>query len=83
MADKQFSCKQCDKWFIGNSGLYHHNKSNHEGVKYSCTDCEFKATLKQTLQRHLAVAHEGLCMFHCNQCAYKAAQKINLQYQKN
>ena len=46
-------------------------------IKHECTQCEFKATLKQNLQRHIRSVHEGQ-KFSCIFCEYKATYKGNL-----
>ena len=45
----------------------------HEGVKCSCHKCEYKATTKSDLNRHIKLIHEGV-QHPCDQCDYKATQ---------
>ena len=59
-ADKQFQCKKCDKSFSGLQGLFQHNRSSHEGVKYPCTECDYIGILKTNLQKHVSAIHEGV-----------------------
>ena len=35
-------------------------KSIHDGVKYSCEYCDFKATEKSNLQNHVKSIHDGV-----------------------
>ena len=49
----------------------------HEGVKYSCKYCRYKATQQSKLKRHQESIHEGV-KFSCDQCKYHATQKSNL-----
>ena len=48
-------------------------KSVHEGEKFKCTHCEYKAIQKGDLQRHMKSLHEGQ-KFQCPQCEYKSNQ---------
>ena len=50
----------------------------HEGKKFQCPQCEYKATEKGHLQRHIKSIHEGQ-KFPCPQCEYKAAEKGRLR----
>ena len=59
-------------------GLCGHNKSSNEGVKYPCPKCNYKTSFEKDNKKHIAIVHEGLHPFHCNQCEYKAGQKLNL-----
>ena len=54
-----------------------HFKSKHEGVKYPCYQCDYKATQKGNLLTHLKSKHEGV-KYPCDQCDYKATEKGNL-----
>ena len=40
--------------------LLTHIKSIHEGIKYPCDQCDFKATHKGTLKSHMKSIHEGV-----------------------
>jgi len=57
--------------------LLTHIKSTHEGVKYPCEQCDYKATQKSHLLTHIKSIHEGV-KFPCKQCDYKATEKGNL-----
>ena len=49
-----------------------HNQSLHDGVMFSFDQCDYKATLKGSLAKHLKSIHKGL-KFSCDQCDYKAS----------
>ena len=55
--------------------------SVHEGIKYHCDQCDYKATLKSNLKKHNMSIHEGI-KYQCDQCDYKATQKGNLKGHK-
>ena len=54
-----------------------HIKSHHEGVKYPCDQCDYKATQKGSLLSHIKSKHEGV-KYPCDQGDDKATQKSNL-----
>ena len=51
-----------------------HIMSQHEGIRYSCDQCSYKAARKGYLKIHFESEHEGIC-FTCDQCRYKAIRK--------
>ena len=50
--DLLYSCDQCEKQYPAQRNLWRHKKSAHEGVKYPCNKCSYKATQKVHLQYH-------------------------------
>ena len=40
--------------------LHTHIKGAHEGLKYYCNDCDYKATHRGTVTTHIKAGHEGL-----------------------
>ena len=44
---------------------------------YPCDQCDYKATVKNDLLRHIKSRHEGV-KYPCNQCDYKATQNTYL-----
>ena len=50
-------CKSCGKMFAESSSLSRHKKSIHDGVKYPCKYCDYQATIRQNLDRHVTVKH--------------------------
>ena len=52
--------------------LYTHIKGAHEGLKYYCNDCDYKATHRGTLTTYIKAVHEGLIP---NDCEYKATTR--------
>ena len=46
--------------------------------KFPCPHCEYKATVKGSLQKHITSIHEGQ-KFPCPHCKYEAAWNRNLQ----
>ena len=69
-------CMQSDYKAKGNK-QFRHTSSIHKGVKFSCDQCDYKATQKGNLLSHIKAIHEGI-KISCDQCDYKATQKGNL-----
>ena len=52
--------------------------SAHEGKRYSCDQCDYKATQKSSLIRHQQSVNKGI-KYSCNQCDYKATQQSGIK----
>ena len=50
----------------------------HEGIRYYCDKCDFKAAHNMNLQFHIQIVHEGI-RYECNECDFKATTKKNLK----
>merc|ERR1739842_187571 len=46
-------------------------KTIHENASYACNQCEYKATWKTALKRHIAPVHIN---YYCDRCGYKATR---------
>ena len=44
-----------------------HVESIHEGLRYPCDKCPYKATTISSLKRHGESIHEGVC-YSCDHC---------------
>ena len=65
---RQFSCNQCDKRYMDNTGLNRHIQRVHDGVKFSCDQCDKQFAQKWTLKMHIESVHSGIEHFYCNLC---------------
>ena len=74
-ASKQ--CPDCGKEFSIRHAMLRHHRSAHQGVRYPCSQCDFKAAFSSDLKKHVESAHEGV-KYPCNHCQYQATQRINL-----
>ena len=74
--NKKYECKHCQKTF-SKMGLYHHNKSVHQGVRYACDQCDHQATRTDSLNEHILAKHEGV-KYPCSQCDHQASTQSNL-----
>ena len=54
----KFECEQCHKTYSGRGALYTHKQSAHQGVKYSCDQCEYQTKQYSNLTRHIQNKHE-------------------------
>ena len=48
-----FLCNKCDYATSNSADLKKHNYAIHEGLRYPCLLCEYKATQKSSLNRHM------------------------------
>ena len=55
--DGKFPCAQCGNTFISLRTLKRHVQYAHEGVRYPCDGCDYKATTGSHLKRHWKNAH--------------------------
>ena len=49
---KPFICEECKAEFKYKQSLAQHIRSKHEGVRYSCDNCDHKATEVGNLKKH-------------------------------
>ena len=61
--------------------LRHHIASVHEGVRYSCDQCSYKAKSTRLVNQHHALKHLGI-KYPCNECDYKGTTNGSLQQHK-
>ena len=62
---------------ITQDNLNIHIQSVHEGVRFFCNQCEYKATHQSSLTTNIQLVHEGV-RYICNQSGYKAGYSSNL-----
>ena len=59
-----------------------HRQSVHEGIKYPCDQCEYKATAMGSLRRHYNAIHSGH-KYPCSECEHVSNTPANLKYHHN
>ena len=72
---------QCPEWnavFTHRHNMLSHVKYKHEGVKYPCSQCDYKATKQSNLKIHIEAVHEGV-KYPYNQCNFKATRSMSLK----
>ena len=54
-----FECdiESCDKSFTRSGALQRHKKIAHGGLRYPCSNCDYKATTNDSLKKHILVRH--------------------------
>ena len=55
--DTGFQCDECFKYFTQPANLKQHKMSAHLGIRHPCEHCEYKATAKSNLRRHIYKVH--------------------------
>merc|ERR550532_3501945 len=55
-----------------------HVSASHQGIRFPCELCNYRAPDKGSLMRHTRGVHEGI-KFYCDFCVYSASQKGNLK----
>ena len=58
-----------------------HKKSVHEGVMYSCDNCDYQVAHPRNLINHQKSIHEGV-RYSCDKCDYHAKRQDNLHAHK-
>ena len=77
MQKEKFGCDQCPRVYVLQSLLRDHVLYAHEGVKFSCDQCENFTGSKLSVKRHKRTVHEE--RFKCDQCDYRGS---SLKYLK-
>jgi predicted RNA-binding Zn-ribbon protein involved in translation (DUF1610 family) len=54
-----------------------HIQSKHQGIRYDCDQCDYRANTKSVLTIHQQSKHEGI-RYDCDQCDYRATQQSHL-----
>ena len=73
----KYAREPCNKTYSNIMGLYHHNQSVHQGVKFRCDQCDYQATKQSHLTTHIQSIHEGI-KYACDQCDYRASTQSSL-----
>lgn len=77
---KQFWCQVCSALFNSNAQLWHHIRSVHEGLVFSCPFCEYKSDRKHSVERHQKSMHKDMeYKYSCYLCAYTSKDKGSLK----
>ena len=70
------NCEPSKKQFARKNGLCDDN-SGHQGVKYSCDQCDYQGSTQWNLTAHIQSKHEGV-KYVCDKCDYQATLQGNL-----
>ena len=55
--ENNIKCDTCDKVYTSRGNMLAHKKSAHAGIRFSCDHCEYKATRKNILKKHMIKKH--------------------------
>ena len=58
-----------------------HIQAKHEGIKYSCNQCDSQFTRQDSLKKHVLSHHKGNTRekIYCDQCDHQASTKTELK----
>ena len=56
-ANREYECLSCHKTFPVKGAYYYHKKTAHVSAKYACNQCNYQATQKGNLDRHINKTH--------------------------
>ena len=54
----EFKCPHCGKIISTKGNLKIHINGVHEGIKFGCNECDYKAAQKPVLMNHIKAKHE-------------------------
>ena len=78
---KSTQCPECGSVYFDRSTMLKHYRSKHEGVKYSCNQCDYQATQQDNLQSHISAKHSDTVL-KCEDCDYQTKWRSNFQTHK-
>ena len=69
-------CPACNKIISGSkTHMTTHYQTIHEGIRWPCSQCEYSARDKYTLNKHVRIEHESSIVFKCDDCEYETKYK--------
>ncbi|XP_035708329.1 zinc finger protein 658B-like [Folsomia candida] len=76
----RFTCPECPRTFLSNSGFHYHTKYYHSTLKqYSCPSCQFKTQYKNSMSTHYKQMHDLVSrFFECYFCSRKLKSRGGL-----
>ena len=78
------SCQICDKTFKRKSGLNAHVAAEHEGIKYSCSQCSFQTPRNDSLRYHIQSIHaQSILKEPCKVCGKILKHRTISKHMKN
>ena len=77
---KPWKCDECDYAHASKRGLVEHKKYNHpeESDFIFCHLCTYKTPAKNSLKKHIAMVHQKIKRFACDQCSRQFYMKSQL-----
>ena len=75
---KEHICGDCGLETKSLSYLKRHIESKHEGLRFPCHSCKYRAFYKHDLDNHIKAKHNRVAIFKCENCDYSTHSQINL-----
>ena len=79
---KEFTCEHCPFKTTYRDNMKTHIQGQHEGVKYSCNQCDYKCTAKGMLLKHNKLKHLSLEFKKCDECDYQSVLQGRVNFHK-
>ena len=76
-------CPECKKICGSKTKMISHYRNKHEGIRWPCSQCEYKAPVKYALNRHIKIEHQSSMIFRCDDCKYETKYKERLTAHTN
>ena len=76
-------CQKCSVCFSSQAGYSYHMSTKHEGLRFPCPQCTFKATSKQVLKYHINAKHgdgQEKSTYICTECNETYSSKPGFKY---
>ena len=78
---QSYACKSCESFFAFKKNLNKHYKTKHEGVRFSCDECEAVLESKGLFDAH-KYSHEekrAKSKYYCDDCDETCSSKEDLE----
>uniref|UniRef100_A0A182RUC6 C2H2-type domain-containing protein n=1 Tax=Anopheles funestus TaxID=62324 RepID=A0A182RUC6_ANOFN len=80
LAASEWCCKQCNKYFVSQTGLKHHNLARHTGVRpHRCVTCGKRFSELVQLQRHILRHDTQTKPYKCDHCPKSFCYRTDLR----
>jgi len=77
-----YKCEECEATYKSNKNLLRHTRRKHESNVYSCEQCNYKSTQKNSLKIHRQALHtksiHEVVKYYCDQCDYQTTRQGHL-----
>ena len=78
-AEGIFTCEKCFFTTSYSWQLKRHEEVKHEGIRYGCEQCSYKATRRDHLKNHVLSQHDKILSYECDNCKQKFCDNRSLK----